>query len=104
QRRTGGAWSAQARVRRDAVRFLRGEELVQGWQPPDEGWEKFFCSVCGSQLFSKQPDGAIWSVRMGVLDADPGVPPKHRQFVADAATWEPIPDDGIPRYDAAAPR
>jgi hypothetical protein len=104
QRRTGGAWSAQARVARSSVRFLQGEELVRGWQPPDDGWEKCFCSNCGSQLFSKRPDGEIWSVRMGAFDEDPGLQPKHRQFVGNAATWEPIPDDGIPHYDDAAPR
>jgi hypothetical protein len=104
QRRTGGAWSAQARVAADTVRFLQGEELVRGWQPPDDGWEKAFCSVCGSQLFSKRPDGVIWSVRMGALDEDPQLQPKHRQFLAYAATWEPVPDDGIPHYDEGAPR
>jgi hypothetical protein len=103
QRRTGGAWSAQVRLAPSSVRFLEGEELVKGWQPPDDGWEKCFCATCGSQLFSKKQDGTLWSVRMGALDEDPGVSPKHRQFVAYAATWEPIPDDGIPHYDEGAP-
>jgi hypothetical protein len=31
------------------------------------------------------------------------VKPKHRQFVAYAAGWEPVPDDGIPHYDEQAP-
>jgi hypothetical protein len=34
------------------------------------------------------------------VDGDPGVRPDARQFVASAAAWEPIPDDGLPRYDA----
>jgi hypothetical protein len=41
---------------------------------------------------------------MGALDEDPGLTPKHRQYVAYAATWEPIPDDGIPHYPEAASR
>jgi hypothetical protein len=104
QRRTGGAWSAQTRVARDSVRFLQGAELVRDWQPPDDGWAKSFCSVCGSQLFSKRPDGEVWSVRLGAFDEDPGLQPKHHQFVAYAASWEPIPDDGLPRYDEGAPK
>jgi hypothetical protein len=40
---------------------------------------------------------------MGALDEDPGLAPKHRQYVAYAATWEPVPDDGIPHYPEAAP-
>ena len=102
QRRTGSAWSAQARVAPESVRFLRGEELVKGWQPPDDGWEKCFCANCGSHLFSKKRDGTIWSVRMGAFDDPPPLKPKHRQYVAYAATWEPIPDDGIPHYAEGA--
>jgi hypothetical protein len=39
---------------------------------------------------------------MGTLDEDPGLRPSHRQFVAYAATWEPIPDDGVPRFPEGA--
>jgi len=44
----------------------------------------------------------IWSVRLEPFDSDPGVRPSHRQYVAYAAAWEPIPDDGLPRYPEAA--
>ncbi len=37
------------------------------------------------------------------IDGDPGVRPMARQFVAYAAPWEPIPDDGLPRFDERAP-
>jgi hypothetical protein len=103
QRRTGTAASVQVRVAPGALRFVQGAELVKGWQPPDHGFEKCFCSECGGALFSRHRDGTIWSVRMGTLDADPGLQPSHRQFVAYAAAWEPIPEDGIPRFDEAAP-
>ena len=101
QRRTGAAASPQARIAPGSLRFVQGEELVKGWKPPD-GFEKCFCSNCGGQLFSKNPEGEITSVRMGTLDEDPGLVPKHRQYVAYAASWEPIPDDGIPHYAEAA--
>jgi hypothetical protein len=42
-------------------------------------------------------------VRLGAFDADPGVRPGIRQFVAYAAPWEPIPDDGLPRFPERAP-
>ena len=38
------------------------------------------------------------SVRMGAFDGDPGVRPTWRTYVAYAATWEPIPDDGLERF------
>jgi hypothetical protein len=33
----------------------------------------------------------------------PAVRSGYRQYVAYAAAWEPIPDDGLPRYDEARP-
>jgi hypothetical protein len=33
---------------------------------------------------------------MGTFDTDPGIRPSVRAFVADAAAWEAIPDDGSP--------
>jgi hypothetical protein len=38
---------------------------------------------------------------MAAFDADPGVRPSFRQYVAFAAPWEPIPDDGLERFDGA---
>jgi hypothetical protein len=103
QRRSGAASSPQARIVPGSLRFVQGEELVKGWAPPDDGFEKCFCSNCGSQLFSKDREGRVRSVRMGTLDEDPGLTPTHRAFVAYAATWEPVPDDAIPHYEEAAP-
>lgn len=103
RRRTGTASSVQARFEAENLRYLEGEELVRAWQPPD-GFAKLFCSACGSSLFSRNPeDPRVMSVRLGVLDGDPGVRPEARQWVADAALWEPIPDDGLPRYPGPPP-
>jgi hypothetical protein len=78
--------------------------LIHAYQPPT-GFAKLFCGTCGSALWSQSPDGAaVVSVRLGVFDADPGVRPQWRQFVAYAAQWEAIPDDGLPRYDERPPQ
>ena len=104
QKRTGSASSAQARIDGTTFRLLQGEELVKGWRHPDGGFEKCFCSECGSQLWSRDPDDPeVISVRLGAFDGDPGIRPQHRQFVAYAASWEEIPDDGLPRYDERPP-
>ncbi|MGH2763252.1 MAG: GFA family protein [Thermoleophilaceae bacterium] len=104
QRRTGGAASISARLRRGSFTIVEGAELVSVFKP-DEGFEKAFCSRCGSALFSRNPtDAELIGVRMGTFDADPGVRPSYRQFVAYAAPWEPIPDDGLPRYPESRPR
>ena len=97
QRRTGTAASAQVRVDAAAFRILEGEELVGEWAPPD-GWPKCFCSACGSALWSRDPESTAMGIRLGAFDGDTGVRPQFRQFVAYAAAWEPIPDDGLPRF------
>jgi len=103
QRRTGTAVSAGAQVDPGSVHWLQGEELIKGWAPPN-GFVKCFCSECGAHLFSRSPDGTRMSMRMSAFDGDPGVRPSYRQFVAYAASWEPIPDDGLPRYEESRPR
>ncbi|HEX5556238.1 MAG TPA: GFA family protein [Gaiellales bacterium] len=99
QRRTGTAASAQARIQPGSLTVTQGEELVRTYAPPD-GFPKLFCGACGSALWSRSPDDPeLLSVRLGAFDGDPGIRPSLRQFVAYAAPWEPIPDDGLPRYD-----
>jgi hypothetical protein len=97
QRRTGTAASAQTRVDAASFKLLQGEDLIKCWRHPDGGWEKCFCRECGAQLFSRDPDGSGMSIRLGAFDGDPGVRPSRRQFVAYAAAWEQIPDDGLER-------
>ena len=100
QKRTGGAGSAQARIDPGAFRWTAGEEHLRVWDPPDNGWAKGFCALCGSHMFSRPQDEELpRSIRMAAFDGDPGVRPQFHQFVAYAARWEPIPDDGLPRFD-----
>jgi hypothetical protein len=103
QRRTGTAASASARVAPKSLRVTSGENLIRAYQPPD-GFAKLFCSACGSALWSRHPeDPDVLSVRLGAFDTDPGIRPSYRQFVAYAAPWEPIPDDGLPCYPEGKP-
>ncbi|HLW96106.1 MAG TPA: GFA family protein [Solirubrobacteraceae bacterium] len=105
QRRTGTAASPQARIDGRTFRFTAGEELLTAWRHPDGGFEKCFCSLCGSHLCSRNPDDTTqMSVRMSAFDGDPGVRPSWRTYVSYAAVWEPIPDDGLERYPEAKPR
>jgi hypothetical protein len=105
QKRTGGASSAQTRIDGIAVTILAGEELMSVWRHADGGAEKCFCSICGSHLFSRDPEAhRVLSVRMSAFDGDPGVRPSFRQYVDYGAVWEPIPDDGLERHSENKPR
>ena len=103
QRRTGTAASASARIEPGSLRIVSGEELLRAWDPP-EGFSKVFCSACGSAMWSRsQDDPSIVSVRLGAFDGDPGIRPSDHTFVAYAAPWEALPDDGLPRYPEGRP-
>jgi hypothetical protein len=103
QRRTGTASSVQARIVPGSLRITAGEELVHAYEPED-GSPKAFCSACGSALWSVYPEtGQPSGVRMGAFDEDPGIRPSAHQFVAYAASWEAIPDDGLPRHPERLP-
>ncbi len=90
QRRTGTGSSANGRVPQAGFRLLQGAEQLRAFAPPD-GVPKLFCTICGSALFSGDPftDEQV-AVRLGGLDADPGVRPQWRQYLDFAAAWEPV--------------
>ena len=98
QRRSGTAASANARAQPGSFRILSGEGSLRAWRP-EGGFEKWFCGDCGSALFSRDPhDSERVGVRLGAFDSDPHIRPGMRQFVAYAAPWEAIPDDGLPHH------
>lgn len=97
QRRTGCGGSIQVAVDPSAVRVLHGEELLRAWEPPD-GYAKYFCSACGSSMWSRSPDRERMAIRLGVFDTDPGVRASFHRFAASAPPWDSVPDDGLPVY------
>jgi hypothetical protein len=103
QRRTGSAASVSARAVPGSLHIVSGEELLASFDPPD-GFKKVFCSACGGALWAQNPsDTDMVFVRLGTFDGEPGIRPSYRQFVAYAAPWERIPDDGLPRYPERVP-
>jgi hypothetical protein len=103
QHRTGTAAAGSARIEPGSLRVVQGQEHLRAWAP-EGGLEKVFCAECGSAVLTRSPrDHEIKAVRLGAIDGDPGIRPSARQFVAYAAAWEPIPDDGLPRYDERMP-
>jgi len=98
QPRTRHGASPSAALKAETFRIIRGEDHVRHWNAGD-GNDKPFCDVCGSALFSENPnDRALIFVRMGSFDHDPGVRPSVRAHIASGAVWERIPDDGLVRF------
>jgi hypothetical protein len=103
QRRTGTAASASARVQPGSLTWTQGADNIGAWTPVD-GFTKAFCKSCGGQLYScdpHDPENTI-AIRLGTVEGDPGIRPQKRTHVGTAVVWEPIPDDGLPRYEASS--
>ncbi len=99
QRRTGTAFSTTALTEPGSFRVTTGEEAVNTYEPGDGGWNKSFCSNCGGQLYTSNPDNPdLIAVRLGAVDGDPGIRPSVHQFTSYAAVWWPPPDDDLPHF------
>jgi hypothetical protein len=104
QRRAGVGAAISGRVVPGSFRITAGEDLLRPWFPPDGGNAKVFCTSCGSGVFAHDPvHPERLGVRLGTIDGDPGLRPTYHQHVASAAIWEPLPDDGLPRFEGSAP-
>ena len=97
QRRSGALWSLNAMVAPEALRIVAGADAIRTWRPAD-GFPKAFCAHCGGHLYSGDEGTGVVGVRLGTLDGDPGIRPQWRQWLESAPGWEPIPDDGLPRF------
>ena len=99
QRRSGALWSLNAMVASDGFEILEGADAIGTWRPPD-GIAKSFCTRCGGHLYSGDPGShPSVGVRLGAVDGDPGIRPRWHQWLESAPDWEPIRDDGLPRFE-----
>ena len=99
QRRTGTAASVNART---APRRFASCGARTGFGP---GNRRTPARRSTSAVIAAQPCSAAAPARSGSgwapSTATPGSAPTYRQYVAYAAAWEPIPDDGLPRHPQA---
>ena len=98
QRRSGSAFSMTALTAQGSFTVTDGADLLKRYHP-DGGWVKSFCANCGSHTHTTSPDDdSIVAIRLGGLDGDPGLRLGAHQYTAYAMPYEPIPDDGLPRF------
>ena len=89
----------QGRVPREGFRLLAGEDdpRLQAGRRAREGFLRGLrLGVCSARSGRRAKKIAI---RLGSLDGEPGIRPQFHTFVASRASWDEIPDDGLPRYD-----
>ena len=98
----GAAFRSRARVRAADFRMVAGEDLVAFYES-SPGNHRGFCRICGSPILTKfDSDRSVFSLRLGLLDGDPGIRPQRHVHVASKAPWFTISDD-LPQF-AELPR
>ncbi|HZJ68263.1 MAG TPA: GFA family protein [Kofleriaceae bacterium] len=86
------------------IRFVRGEELLSSYKPPDaRTFTHVFCRMCGSSMPRLDENRGIAIVPMGAFDDDPGARPERHIFVDSRASWDEISDDELPRFPGPPP-
>jgi hypothetical protein len=104
RKHSGNFGSGSIDVPRKQMRILSGEELLGRFQPAPGLAVKVFCTRCGSSLYgTDEPESETVWVRIGALDADPGLRPSRHVFVRSAPAWLPVPEDGLPSYETWPP-
>jgi hypothetical protein len=81
-------------VAQENFELIAGHDLLKFFVLSEGMRPKVFCVRCGSSLFSGEPlTDAEVSVRLGILDGDPGIRPEVRNFTDSAPAWAHVPHD-----------
>jgi hypothetical protein len=98
----GAAFNTTASVPLSTFRFVKGNDLIQTYQPKAGGYSTTFCRVCGSTAPMVIEDGDLVLFPAGLLDDDPAVKPALHMFVGSKAPWWDITDNA-PQFDEWVP-
>lgn len=97
----GAAFGANIPVDAGAFDLHAGAELLREYQATP-GKRRFFCSGCGSPLFSRRDSlPGVLRVRAGTLDGEVASQVELHFHTASKANWWPI-DDGLPQHPGAS--
>ena len=100
QKATGTAFAVNVLVAKDDFAIVAGRERLANFAS-SPGKRRWFCSGCGSPIYSYGDGTAFVSVRCGTLDEDPTTRPSLHYYVASKAPWDEIHDD-LPQLPGGA--
>jgi hypothetical protein len=97
----GSAFSTVTSVPRANFRWIRGEELLKGFES-SPGKTRYFCSQCGSHIVAARKGKNSILLRMGCLDTPITERPQMHIWRSDAAPWFD-PNDQLPEWPEGTP-
>lgn len=86
QKAHSSASAPTARVEPARFRWLRGLELLQGFES-SPGKIRQFCGQCGSHIVAIKEGQNQWILRVATLDADPQVRPAVHIWTSHEVPW-----------------
>ncbi len=98
----GSAFATNGVIQEEYFKFIGGEGALSGYES-SPGQIKYFCSHCGSPIFSRNANlpGQL-RIRLGLIASEIKERPQAHIFVGSKADWEAICDD-LPQYDEYEP-
>jgi hypothetical protein len=106
QKMSASAFRAEAAVKADALRFVKGEDLITVYEAPilrePPAFKSRFCKVCGTQLPGELPGSGFAVVFPTQLDGDPEHRAFRHIFTSQNRAWLPIADD-LPQFAERPP-
>jgi hypothetical protein len=92
RRASGSAFAANSPVRTAQVEWTSGRGAIREFES-SPGKFRAFCGRCGSPIYARRVAAPEWlSIRLGLIDADPGHRARAHFNVGEKAAWFPITD------------
>ncbi len=99
---SGTAFATNGFVHINALTVIQGQQNIKSYSAK-AGSNKYFCSVCGSPLFSQNSaDPKRVRLRLGIIDSDITERPNSHNFCTSKANWEQL-NDRLPHYKRHEP-
>lgn len=98
QKATGSGYAPELAARRDALRWVSGEDAITRYEAPEllhepPHYRRAFCRVCGSPVPVEIEGTPLMVMLAGVLDDDPGVRPFREILTAQTPAWDDPAED-----------
>jgi hypothetical protein len=100
---SGSAFVTSTEINRSDFEVLQGQELIKNYPNPG-AVDRFFCSHCGSQLYSQRAaTPEKMRVRLGTLDDSITEKVQMHIFVGSKAEWHEIQDEATQHLERPTP-
>ncbi|MDB5970809.1 MAG: hypothetical protein JWQ90_3259 [Hydrocarboniphaga sp.] len=98
----GSAFASNSPVAKSSFQLIAGADLLKAYES-SPGKRRFFCSRCGSPVYSaRDATPELLRLRVGLINEPLPAGPEFHFHTASKANWLAI-DDGLPQYAGEYP-